>query len=267
MGMELNFSIAFHPQTDGQSERTNQILEDMLRACVLEFKGSWVQYLPLIKFAYNNSYQATIRMPPYEALYGRKCQSPLYWDNIGERQTLGLELIQDTCEKVRVIKERMSAAQNRQKSYTDKRKRPLEFEVGDRVFLKVSPMREVMRFGKKGKLNPRFIGPFEIAQKVGKLAYRIALPPDLIGTHDVFHVSMLRKYIANPKVIVEYKPLGIQEGLTYMEEPVKIVDKKEQVLRTKMIPIVKVLWHNHGVEEASWEAEHNMRSRYPHLFK
>jgi hypothetical protein len=124
MGTELKFSTAFHPQTGNQSERTNQILEDMLRACVLEFKGSWVQYLPLIEFAYNNSYQATIRMPPYEALYGRKCQSPLYWNNIGERQTLGPELIQDTREKVRVIKERMSIAHSRQKSYANKRRRP-----------------------------------------------------------------------------------------------------------------------------------------------
>jgi hypothetical protein len=128
-------------------------------------------------------------------------------------------------------------------------------------------MRGVMRFGKKGKLSPRFIGPFEITQKVGKLAYRIALPPDLIGMHDIFHVSMLRKYIANPNVIMEYELLKIQEGLTYMEEPVRIMDKKEQVLRTKMIPIVKVLWRNHGVEEASWVAKHDMRSRYPHLFK
>jgi hypothetical protein len=135
------------------------------------------------------------------------------------------------------------------------------------VFLKVSHMRGVIRFGKKGKLSPRFIRPFEITQKVGKLAYRVALPPDLIGTHDVFHVSMLRKYIVNPEVIVKYEPLGIQEGLTYVEEPVKIVDKKEQVLCTKTIPIIKVLWRNHGVEEASWEAEHDMRSRYPHLFE
>jgi hypothetical protein len=135
------------------------------------------------------------------------------------------------------------------------------------VFLKVSPMRGVMRFGKKGKLSPRFVGPFEITQKVGRLAYRIALPPDLVGMHDIFHVSMLRKYIANPDVIVEYEPLEIQEGITYVEEPVKIVDKKEQVLCTKTILIVKVLWRNHGVEEALWEAEHDMQSRYPHLFE
>jgi hypothetical protein len=127
-------------------------------------------------------------------------------------------------------------------------------------------MRGVMRFGKKGKLSPRFVGPFKIFQRVGKLAYRIALSLDLVKTHDVFHVSMLRKYIANPNVIVEYEPLEIHEGLTYMEEPVKIMDK-EQVLRTKTILIIKVLWRNHGVEEALWEAEHDMQSCYPHLFE
>ena len=124
-----------------------------------------------------------------------------------------------------------------------------------------------MRLGKKGKLSPKFVGLFEITQRVGRLAYKIALPPDLVGTHGVFHASMLWKYIANPDVIMGYKLLEIQEGLTCVEEPVKIVDKKEQVLHTKTIPIVKVLWCNHGVEEASWEAEHNMRSRYPHLFE
>jgi hypothetical protein len=112
----------------------------------------------------------------------------------------------------------MSAAQSRRKSYADNRRRPLEFEVGDSVFLKVSPMKGVMQFEKKGKLSPRFVGPFEITQRVGRLAYRIALPPNLVGTHDVFHVSMLRKYIANPDVIVEYELLEIQEGLTYIEE-------------------------------------------------
>jgi hypothetical protein len=135
------------------------------------------------------------------------------------------------------------------------------------VFLKLSPMRGVIWFGKKGKLSPRFVGPFEITLRVGRLAYRIALPPDLVRTHDVFHVSMLRKYIANPDVIVEYEPLEIQEGLTYVEEPIKIVDKKEQVLHTKTIPIIKVLWCNCRVKEASWEAEHDMQSRYPHLFE
>jgi hypothetical protein len=160
----------------------------------------------------------------------------------------------------------MSAAKSREKSYADNRRRPLKFEVGDHMFLKVSPMRGMMWFGKKEKLSSGFVGPFQITQRVGRLAYRIALPPDLVRTHDVFHVSMLRKYIANSDVIMEYEPLEIYEGLTYVEEPVKIVDK-EQVLPTKTISIVKVLWRNHGVEETSWEAKHDIRSRYPHLFE
>jgi hypothetical protein len=143
----------------------------------------------------------------------------------------------------------------------------LEFEVADHVFLKISPMRGVMRFGKKEKLSPRFIGPFKITQKVGRFAFRVALPTNLVGTHDVFHVSMFKKYIANPYVIVEYESLGFREGITYIEELVKIVDKKEQVLCSKTIPIVNVLWRNHGVEEASWEAKQDIRSCYPHLFE
>ena len=132
--------------------------------------------------------------------------------------------------------------------------------MGNRVLLKISPMRGVMRFGKKGKLSPRFIEPFEITQRVGRLVYRVTLSPNLVEMHDVFHVSMPRKYITNPDIIVEYKPLVMQKGLTYVKEPVKIVDRKEQVLCTRMIPIIKVLWHNHSVEEASWEVAQDMQS-------
>jgi hypothetical protein len=136
MGTKLNFSTAFHPQTDGQSERTIQTLEDMLRACVLDFKGSWSQYIPLIEFAYNNSYQASIKMVPYKAFYGRRCRSPLYWDEVGERQLMGPELIQETAEKVTLIWQRLTEAQNQQKSYADHRRRDLEFANGDIVFLR-----------------------------------------------------------------------------------------------------------------------------------
>ncbi|GLT69306.1 hypothetical protein SLA2020_414650 [Shorea laevis] len=134
----------------------------MLRACVLDFKGSWIQYLPLIEFSYNNNYQATIGMPPYEALYRRRCQSPLYWNDIGERQQPGPEMLQDTWDKVILIRQRMAAAQSRNKCFVDNQRRVLEFEVGDQVFLKISPIRGVMRFDKKGKLSPQYVGPFEI---------------------------------------------------------------------------------------------------------
>ncbi|RVW45588.1 Transposon Ty3-I Gag-Pol polyprotein [Vitis vinifera] len=148
---KLSFSTAFHPQTDGQSERVIQVLEDLLRACILDLQGNWDDHLPLVEFAYNNSFQASIGMTPFEALYGRKCQSPICWNDVGERKLLGPELVQLTVEKVALIKERLKAAQSRYKSYADHRRRDLEFEVGDHVFLKVSPMKSVMRFGRKGK--------------------------------------------------------------------------------------------------------------------
>jgi hypothetical protein len=267
MGTRLNFSTAYHPQTDGQSERTIRILEDMLRLCVLDFKGNWINFLPLVEFAYNNSFQATIGMAPYEALYGRKCRSPLYWDEVGEKQLLGPEIVQDTKDKIALIRKRMLTAQSRQKSYADQHRRKLEFKVGDQVFLKVSPMKGMFRFGKKGKLSPRYVGPFEVNEIVGPVAYRVALPPELAGVHDVFHVSTLRKHIPDPLQVVNFKPLRVQENLTYEEMPIQIMDRKEKQLRTKTIPLVKVLWRNHGVEEASWELEQEMRNRYPHLFE
>jgi hypothetical protein len=266
LGTNLNFSTAFHPQTDGQSERTIQILEDMLRACVLDLKGSWANHLCLVEFAYNNSFQSSIGMAPYEALYGRKCRSPICWDEVGVRKILGPEIIQRTCEKVDLIRERLRTAQSRQKSYADKRRKDLEFEVGDMVFLRVAPMKGVMRFGKKGKLSPRFVGPFEILEKIGPVAYRLALPPALSGIHNVFHVSMLRKYIPEPSHVLSYDQLQIKDDLSYEEVPIEILDRKEHMLRTKSIPLVKVLWKNHALKEASWEREDIMQSRYPDLF-
>ncbi|XP_041025395.1 uncharacterized protein LOC121265796 [Juglans microcarpa x Juglans regia] len=190
-------------------KRTIQILEDMLRACMLDFKGTWIRHLPSVEFAYNNSYQASIEMAPYEALYGRKCRSLLYWDEVGERQILGPEIIQKTTEKIETIRARMRAAQCRQKSYADNRRRQLEFEVGNKVLLRIAPMRGVLRFGKKGKLSPRFVGPFKILDRIGPVAYRVALPPALLGVHDVFHVSMLRKYVSDPTHVIDFEPFQI----------------------------------------------------------
>ncbi|GJW74887.1 putative reverse transcriptase domain-containing protein [Tanacetum coccineum] len=176
LGTDISMSTAYHPETDGQSERTIQTLEDMLRACVIDFGKGWVKHLPLAEFSYNNSYHASIKAAPYEALYGRKCRSPVCWAEVGEAQLTGPELIQETTEKIVLIKQRMQAAQDRQKSYADRKRKPMEFEVGDRVMLKVSPWKGVVRFGKRGKLNPRYVGPFKVLAKVGKVAYRLELP-------------------------------------------------------------------------------------------
>ncbi|KAL0551206.1 hypothetical protein IC582_010292 [Cucumis melo] len=213
LGTRLDFSTAFHPQTDGQTERLNQILVDMLRACVLEFSGSWDSHLHLIEFAYNNSYQATIGMAPFEALYGKCCRSPVCWGEVGEQRMLGPELVQTTNAAIQKIRACMLTAQSRQKSYADVRRKDLEFEVRDIVFLKVAPMKGVLRFEKKGKLSPRFVGLFEILERIGPVAYRLALPPSFSAVHDVLHVFMLRRYVADPMHVVDFEPLQISENL------------------------------------------------------
>ncbi|GJW41540.1 putative reverse transcriptase domain-containing protein [Tanacetum coccineum] len=170
LGTRLDLSTAYHPQTDGQSERTIQTLEDMLRACVIDFSGSWDVYLPLAEFSYNNSYHSSIQCAPFEALYGRKCRLPVLWVEIREGSLIGPELVLETTDKVVSIKEKLKAERDRQKSYTDKRRKPLEFKEGDRVLLRVSPWKGIMHFGKKGKLAPRYVGPFEILERIGLVA-------------------------------------------------------------------------------------------------
>ena len=159
----------------------------------------------------------------------------------------------------------MRTAQSRQKSYADVRRRNLEFEEGDPVFLKVAPMKGILRFGRKGKLSPRFIGPFKILERIASVAYKLALPPSLSSVHDVFHVSMLRKYIADPTHVIDYKPLEIEENLSYQEKPIKILAREVKALRNRSIGFVKVLWRNHQVEEATWERDEEIKEKYPEL--
>ena len=177
----------------------------MLCACVLDLKGSWEEHLPVVEFAYNNSYQASIQMAPYEALYGRPCRSPICWTGVGESSITSPDLIRDTSEKVCLIQKSLLTAQSQQKSYVNRRRRPLEFEVGDHFFLKVLPKRGVVRFGKLGKLAPRYIGPFEVLERVGIVAYLLALSPSLSGVHEVFHFSMLQKYTLDPAHVVNLR--------------------------------------------------------------
>ncbi|KAL5752232.1 hypothetical protein ACOSQ2_022739 [Xanthoceras sorbifolium] len=266
LGTRLNFSTAFHPQTDGQSERVIQVLEDMLRSCVIDFEGSWDRHIPLVEFVYNNSFQSSIGMAPYEVLYGRKCKTPLCWTELSESKIAGPDLIRETEEKVKVIKERLKAAADRQKSYADLKRKDIEYEVGEKVFLKVSPWKKIMRFGQKGKLSPIFIGPYEVIERVGPVAYRLALPPELDKIHNVFHVSMLRRYRSDPSHVVSSKIIELRPDLTYEEEPVEILAREVKELRNKRIPLVKVLWRNHKAEEATWESEEVMRQQYPQLF-
>ena len=267
LGTKLDFSTAFHPQTDGQSERTIQTVEDMLRMCVMDFGGSWEKYLPLVEFAYNNSYHSTIGMAPYEALYGQKYRSPSCWMEVGDRELEGPELIRETSEKVPIIQERMRTAFSRQKSYADPRRRDVQFGVGDHVSLKISPMKGVMRFEKKGKLTPRYIRPFEILDRVGNVSYRLALPTNFGHVHPVFHISMLRKYVPHPSHILQTQEIEVDKDLSYEEVPVAIVDRQIRKLRNKEMAMVKVLWRNHEVEECTWESEQSMKDKYSQLFE
>ncbi|XP_058185754.1 uncharacterized protein LOC131302978 [Rhododendron vialii] len=191
----------------------------MLRACALDFKGSWEWHLPLVEFAYNNSYQSTIDMAPYEALYGRPCRSPVCWAEFGEANLLGPE-----------------------------------------------PRKGVIRFGKKGKLSPRYIGPSQILEKIGEVAYSLALPPQLDRVHNVFHVSMLRKYITHPSHNINWENIKLNEDVTLEEQLVEIQDYSEKCIRGKTIQLVRILWRHRGIKESTWERADTMCANYPNLF-
>ncbi|GJZ17257.1 putative reverse transcriptase domain-containing protein [Tanacetum coccineum] len=215
LGTNLDMSTAYRPQTDGQSERIIQTLEDMLSACVIDFRSSWDRHLPLVEFSYNNSYHASIKFAPYEALYGRKCRSP--------------------------IKNHLLAARSRQKSYADKRLKPLEFEVGDMVLLK-------------------------ILARVGPVAYTLELPKELKGIHSTLHVSNLKKCLAESDVVVPIEEIQLDDKLHMIEEPVEIVDKEVKRLKQSRIPIVKVRCNSQRGLEFTWERDDQIKKKYHHLF-
>ncbi|GKB74103.1 hypothetical protein Tco_0935515 [Tanacetum coccineum] len=266
LGTRLDMSTAYHPETDGQSERTIQTLEDMLRACVLDFGKGWDKHLPLVEFSYNNSYHTSIKAAPFEALYGRKCRSPICWAEVGDSQLTGPEIIHETTERIVQIKSHIQAARDRQKSYADVRRKPLEFQVGDKVMLKVSPWKGVIRFGKRGKLNPRYIGPFKIIAKVGTVAYRLELPEKLSRVHSTFHVSKLKKCMADEPLAIPLDEIQVDDKLNFIEEPVEIMDREVKRLKQSRIPIVKVRWNSKRGPEFTWEREDQMQKKYPHLF-
>jgi hypothetical protein len=199
MDTKLNFSLGYHPQTNDQTERTNEILEDMLRACTLKYEKSWDKSITYAEFLYNNIYQASIKMTPFEALYGGHCRTPLFWSQTGESQVFGPEVLKDAERQVHMIMENLKVAQSCQKSYANKRRRDLSIEVGDFIYLKLSPMRGFRRFKVKGKLAQRYVGPFQILDRKGEVAYQLELPPQLSDVHGVFHVSQLKKCLRVPK--------------------------------------------------------------------
>jgi len=206
-------------------------------------------------------------MSPFEALYGRPCKTPLMWSQPGERSFFDSAKIQDAEEGVAQVRENLRIAQSRYKSYADKRRRRLEFNVGDFVYLKVSPLRGTVRFHVKGKLAPRFVGPYKICKRIGKLAYKLELPEELTGVHPVFHVSQLRKCLRVPDEVIPIDTLDIQDTLEYREHPIRILGRDTKETRSKTIPMCKIQWSNHTEREATWEKESDLRLRYPYLFE
>jgi len=195
----------------------------------------------LVEFTYNNSYHSSIGMAPSEALYGRRCRTPLYWYQDEKSVTIGPKLLQQTIKKVKLIQDRMHATQSRQKSYADKRRRPLEFDKGGHMFLRVTPTTSIGRAIKSRKLTTKFIGPYQINKRIGQVAYEIALPPHLANLHNVFHVSQLWKYITSPTYVLEVDDVQFSEDLTLDVSLVKILDSQVKKLRGKKIWTVKVL--------------------------
>ncbi|WVZ89470.1 hypothetical protein U9M48_035873 [Paspalum notatum var. saurae] len=208
------------------------------------------------------NYQKSLEMAPFEALYGRRCRTPLNWSEPGERVTFGPDLVTQAEEQVKFIHSNLKRAQSRQQSYSDKRRRPLAFEEGDHVYLRVSPMKQVHRFGVKGKFAPWYVGPFKITERCGSVAYRLELPPHHAAVHDVFHVSQLRKCLRVPEEVVDTSQIQIQPDLTYEEKPIRILDQKQHSTRRRNINFYKVQWSNHSEEEAAWEQEEFMQTKY-----
>ncbi|GJR66814.1 putative reverse transcriptase domain-containing protein [Tanacetum coccineum] len=213
----------------------------MLRACVLDFRGSWDVHLPLVEFSYDNSYHASVRCALFEALYGRKCRSPIMWAKVGEGYLIGPDLVQETTEKISHIKNRLKTARDCQKSHADKRRKPLEFCVGDYVLLKVWPWK-------------------------GPVAYRLDLPEELNGIHDTFHVSNLKMCLVDPTLQVPLDEIRVDAKLNIMEEPMEILEREFMKLKHSRIAIVKVRWNLKRGLEFTWEREDQMKLKYPHLF-
>ncbi|GJT84007.1 putative reverse transcriptase domain-containing protein [Tanacetum coccineum] len=215
LGTQLDMSTTYHPETDGQSERTIQTLKDMLRACVIDFGKGWERHLPLVEFSYNNSYHASIKAAPFEALYGRKCRSPVCWTKVGDVQLTGPEIIYETTKKI---------------------------------------------------LNPRYIGPFKILERIGPVVYKLELPEELSNVHSTFHVSNIKKCLSDESLVILMKELQLDDKLNFVKEPVEIMDREVKQLKQSRIPIVKVRWNSKRGPEFTWEREDQIHAKYPHLF-
>ena len=221
----------------------------MLRACVLDWEGNWGKYLPLVEFAYNNNYHSSIEMTPYEALYGRPCRTPLCWTEVGERRDLKPAMVQETVEQVAMLKSRFKEAHDRQKSYADKRRKDLEFQVGGLVYLKMRIFQGESKTRKLKKLKPRFMGLYPILERIGAVAYRLGLSVELSDFHDVFHVLVLRKVVREPELILQQPPSDLGKNLSTLCQPVQILDQQVKAVQGMMTSLVRFRWERDEIHE------------------
>jgi hypothetical protein len=234
----------------------------MLRARVLQYDKNWDKCLSLAEFSYNNSNQTSLKIAPFEALYSCRCRTPLSWPQPGEHKIFGPDLVTEAEEKVKTIQNNLKVAQSRHKSYANIRRRPLQFQVGNFVYLRVSPTRGIQQFGIKGKLAPRYIGPFEIIEVCGLVAYCLQLPPQLATIHDIFHVFQLRKCVKIPTEIIDSQSSEIQPDLSCTEHLIKVLDTKERSTRRETIRMFKIQWDHHTEEEATWETKSYLQRNF-----
>jgi hypothetical protein len=229
----------------------------------MEYQGSWDKNLPWANFSYNNRYQESLKMAPFEVLYGQRCRTLLNWIEPGEKVIFGPDIVEEAETIVRHVQENLKATKSHQETYVNIRHRPLAFEVGDHVYLRISPMKGVKRFGVNGKLVPCYIRPFSIIEMYGTVAYKLDLSPFLAGVHDIFHVSQLNKCLKAPVDIVLPEVTPLEADLSYPKHPIKILDQKDRVTRCKTIKFFKIQCSNHSEEEATWESEDFLCSRHP----
>ncbi|MCO5548854.1 hypothetical protein L7F22_002316 [Adiantum nelumboides] len=261
IGTLLCMSTAFHPQTDGETERVNRISEDMLRMYVNENQSNWNDYLPLVEFAYNSSYHTSIRMTPFEAMYGYNCPTPINFLNSRNKVELSHEMLEKMDNELAKIRGNIRKAQKRHKLYYDKKHRVVEYEIGDMVFLKVIPEKSHLILGKDRRLSPRFAGPFKILKRIGSLAYKLELPSH-VKVHPVFHVSLLKKYVPNVHHVLQDNSKLKDDG-TLSVEPDLVLDRRVKHLRNRNIVELLVKWQNYPIEDASWVDLSVLQSEFP----
>jgi hypothetical protein len=228
----------------------------------MEYQGSWDKNQPWVEFSYNNSYQESLKMAPFVVLYGRRCRTPLNWIEPGEKVIFGPDIVKEAEMTVHRVQENLKAGKSCQETYANKRRRPLVFEVGDHVYLRVLPMKGLKRFGVKGRLAPRYLRPFPILEMCGTVAYKLDLPPSLAGVHDIFHASQLKNCLKAPVDVVLPEVIPLEANLSYPEHAIKVLDQKGRVMRRKTIMFFKIQWSNHSKKEATWESEDFLHSRH-----